>query len=125
VRDRSEEEREVATRRWRQRWLTVLQEHLSGRDKELLQELVAEFGMFEHPDFATWSSGIWVGPTSPVEADQLQSMELTELLEFLRSWRAPSGSLEDSPAGLGRALAAAVTAEPQRFAEHAHEFRGV
>ena len=102
--------------------LSVFKDGLPAEWKARYDELAAKFGAPEHPDFTVYHSG-WVGETSPKSADELSAMEIADLLIFLRSWQPASGEmLADTTEGLGRQLAAAVAADPPRFARHAHEF---
>jgi len=103
--------------------LSILKNGLPGEWMARYEELVTRYGAPEHPDFSAYTSSGWVGSTSPKTVDELSSMELQELLEYLRSWQPKSGDMfADTREGLGRQLAAAVAADPAKFAAHAPEF---
>ena len=111
---------------WRRDWLTPLRGLLSGRDLELLESLEAEFGPAEHPEFLVGPTApIWIGPTSPVEDSDLETMGIDKLVELMKSWEPARGRCESSPTGLGRSLAKLVKSAPPRFALAAEAFRGV
>jgi hypothetical protein len=103
--------------------LSVLKEGLSAEWKARYDELAARYGAPEHPEFSAYSSSGWVGPTSPKTVEDLSSMELPDILAFLRSWQPTTAEMfADTIDGLGRQLTAAVAADPARFAPHALEF---
>ncbi len=111
---------------WRRGWLTPLRGLLTGSDLALLESLEAELGQAEHPEFLVWTDApVWVGPTSPVDDSDLESMAIEDLVELMRSWEPVRGWREASPSGLGRALAKLVKDDPARFASAADAFQGV
>jgi hypothetical protein len=122
-REPTEEEVHLAQEGMELKKLTVLKDGLPAEWKARYEELVARHGTPEHPDFSAYSSSGWVGPTSPKTIEELSSMEIPELLEYLRSWKPPSGEMfADTYEGLGRQLAGAVGADPAKFALHALAF---
>ncbi len=104
------------------RHLAVLADFLPDAWRRRYEELVAQLGAPEHPDFTSYSSEVWTGPTSPKTAEELLKMPVDELVPFLREWQ-PSGERHgDSYDGLGRQLTAAVAEQPERFAGEAMRF---
>jgi hypothetical protein len=86
------------------------------------EELAGQYGTPEHPDFGAYSTG-WVGSTSPKTLEELSSMETPDLLQYLGSWRPPSGQMvNDTYEGLGRQFAGAVAADPAKYAVEAPRF---
>ncbi len=114
----SPEEIERSDKYWRLQRLAPLHEVLPPEWKRRYKELTTELGEPEHPDLVVYAEGATWGPTSPKSADELRSMEIEELFDFLKNWRW-SGNLLMSPEGLGRELTALVASEPERFADHA------
>jgi hypothetical protein len=109
---------------WRLRRLAVLKDVLGPRWSSRYNELAEALGFEpDHPEFLSYSTGIWVGPTSPKEPDDLLGMSVDEAVRFLKEWEPDGDFMAPSPEGLGRALAAAVAAEPERFANAATLFR--
>jgi hypothetical protein len=109
---------------WRLRRLAVLKDVLGTPWRNRYDELVQTLGFEpDHPEFLSYSTGIWVGPTSPKERDDLLSMPVGDLVRFLREWKPGDDFMAPSPEGLGRALAAAVATEPERFAGAAMLFQ--
>jgi len=103
--------------------LTILKSGLPIDWKKRYEELAARHGVPEHPDFSSYSSGGWVGPTSPKTSHELSAMELPDLLEFLRSWVPPMREMfADTVDGLGRELASAVANDPEKYAGAAPGF---
>ena len=116
-------------RRWRLRLLSAIGRlALTPRLQQELDVLVAEFGQPEHPEFPSYHSAIWAGPTSPVTADELAAMPTSALLDHLRTWTPswppqPETIFGPSIEGQARALEQVVANNPAPLAEHAIEFR--
>jgi hypothetical protein len=107
---------------WRLRRLAVLKDVLGPVERQEYEALAATLGYEpERPDLLIYTSGMWVGPTSPKEASELESMTTQELAAFLREWRPSDEFMSPSREGLTRNLTTAVAAEPRRFAESAGE----
>lgn len=87
------------------------------------EELIKELGPPDHPTFASYSRGGWVGPTSPKTEDDLRAMAPEELLSFMKDWKPSPEWMADSRSGLGRTFEAVVTGDPPRFAPFAAGFR--
>lgn len=111
--------------RRRLRRLFPLREHLTGDWRDRYTALVKRFGEPEHPDFLSYHYPIWSGPTSPRDANEITAMSVEELTKFLRTWQQTEEWRGPSPEGLSRSIAAAVSQEPQRFADDAHQFIGL
>ena len=123
--DISENEIAAYTKFWQRDRLAPVKGALPQDWEDIYEALVKELGEPQHPDFMSYTSGGWIGPTSPKTADDIQSMPVAEVIEYLRSWTPSAGPFDDSREGLGRALAAAVAAAPERFAKEAGLFRGL
>ena len=82
--------------------------------------LIERFGVPKvYPSVSTFS---W-GSKSPLEAEQIRSMGMTEIVSFLKTWNpAPDDHFGPSREGLANAIQQAVAAEPARFATAAHDF---
>jgi hypothetical protein len=107
---------------WRLRRLAVLKDVLGPVERQEYAALAATLGYEpERPDLLMFTSGMWVGPTSPMEAGQLESMTTQEITAFLRAWQPSEEFMTPSREGLTRNLATAVAAEPRHFAESAGE----
>jgi hypothetical protein len=116
-------------RRWRLRLLSAIgRPVLTPRLQQDLAVLEADFGQPEHPEFPSYHSAMWVGPTSPVTADELAAMPIPALFEHLRTWTPawspqPETIFGPSIEGQARALEQVVANNPATLAEHATEFR--
>ena len=107
---------------WRLRRLAVLKEVLGPVERQEYEALAATLGYEpERPDLLIFSSGMWVGPTSPKEASELESMTTQEITAFLRAWQPSDEFMSPDREGLTRNLTTAVAAQPRRFAESAGE----
>jgi hypothetical protein len=120
-------ETEIAgcTKWWQRDRLAPLKEVLPQEWKERYKALVKELGEPSHPEFLSYTTGVWVGPTSPKSQEDIQNMAVADVVSYLRTWMPPEGPFADSPEGLGRAVAAAVSADPARFAKEANSFQGL
>lgn len=115
--------------RWRELhirdWLAILSPYLDVPYSERLEQLTDRHG--EPRPIARNESPIssWSGPTSPVEKEKIAEMAVDELLAFVRTW-VPDGTWR-SPTyeGMARAIADAVAAAPERYAERAPNFEGL
>jgi len=109
---------------WQSKRLVPILEYLAPAERAWAVALV-QTNSVESPTAVPRDESVgFVGPTSPLKADQLLAMTLDELLLLLESWE-PSGAwAAPSREGLGRALIAAVTQDPRRFAKAAERFVG-
>jgi len=120
------QEAETFARAWYYRRLSVLAESLPAPWSDEFSALQRDIGPFEHPEFISYSSGVsWVGPSSPKERSELESMPLTDLVDYLRTWEPSRDPTGDTMEGLGQTLSAMVAASPERFAPEASRFKGL
>lgn len=117
------EDTAAALEAWQVSLLNAIAEQLTGDDLAWYQRLVGDGRLSEHPDLTSYSSGMWIGPTSPISDDEFARMSLDELLRFLETWEPEAGWAKPSREGLGRALTAAASQAPEQFAKHALKFR--
>jgi len=111
---------------WQRDWLARFKLQLPDEWQHRYQGLVAEYGGEpEHPEFPVWMESGWVGPTSPMSAESLKAMQVSELVIYLKTWRPPSDFYAPSPEGLGRELTTIVSEDPARFAQEAQQFQGL
>lgn len=109
---------------WQRDRLALIQTHLPPNWKEFYDELVAEIGEPEHPEFVSYITTL-VGPTSPKSVQELSAMSIDDIVQFLKSWQ-PSGEMfAPSREGLGRILSEVVAKDPKRFASGATKFEGL
>ncbi len=121
---RSREELEAYAKHWRLRRFAMIPDALRGKWADRYSALVSELGKPDHPEFLFYTE-TGFGPTSPLSAQQLKAKSIPEAIGYLKAWQAPGGFLHPSPEGLARELAAAVSSDPDKFAQKAQEFRGV
>ena len=120
----AEEELRYADR-WRRDRLALLGEGIPEAWRTRYEELVRKLGEPEHPEFASYTGVVWVGPTSPTASEDLREMGMDELLGHLRFWEASGESMSPSYEGLGRELTDIVSSEPGPFAASSLGFRAV
>ena len=98
-----------------------LPEPWKSRFESLAQEFGGELPDSEFPHKIT----SFRGPTSPKNADELQTMPIGELITYLKEWVPPESFMGSSREGLGRDLASLVGIDPQRFSSAALQFQGL
>ena len=121
----TEEEELHYADRWRRDQLALLGDGLPADWRLRYEDLVRKLGEPEHPEFATYTGIVWVGPTSPAASEGLREMGMDELFGYLRSWEASGESMSPSYEGLGRELTGVVSSEPGPFAASSMGFRGL
>ena len=114
--------------RYRKSWwrykLTPIAEALPQEWRKLYEDLMSELGPPKHPQFLAMETS-WVGPTSPKSLDDLHSMAVEEIIEFIETWNPPLEPMTPSPEGLGRILSEAISEKPEEFAANAAAFKGL
>ena len=113
----SEEQEAAYVKVWQRDWLSYTADYLEGDLAKRYQQLVAEFGEPESPDFLTWS---WtsMGDKSPVSKDQMAQWSPADTLEHLRTWQPDTDNrweFHPSMAGLGRVFKAVVVERTAEF----------
>lgn len=112
----SREERQRFTLDHQRRFLWAIREHLPDAERDHLQRLVDQHGEPDHPDFLVWSTGVMVGPTSPIGSNEIVNMGPSGFAAYVETW-APSGDFMGPCAeGLARALQHAVSQQPEPWA---------
>lgn len=101
---------------WTLKRLSIIRESLSPKWKRLYETMVVELGEPEHPDFASYSSGVLMGPTSPIGADELGAMDVQTLVSFLSTWKPSHEFMGPTYEGLSRELAQTVASDPEKYA---------
>jgi len=110
---------------WKRDKLAVFSSSLPPDWKSKYEELVSELGPAEDTCFPYKMSTTWVGPTSPKTVDEIQSMDISEIIHFLKTWTPSRDPMSPSAEGLGRMLTEAVASDPEKYSEHANDFLGL
>jgi hypothetical protein len=110
--------------RWRRDRLGAVRDALPPPLRARYSELAQRLGDAEHSDFASYTSAMWTGPTSPLSQQEILALSIDDLISYLQQWRPQPSGWPPAPSieGLARELATAVTASPHRFAERAENF---
>lgn len=112
---------------WQRDKLYHIKDDLSENWKKRYAELVKKYGEPDHPGFPFWSSGVWVGPTSDVTAQELADMDIDKLIDLLKNWqpkKEPHG-FGPTKEGMGRELGSAIKLKPEKFKDTAEKFKGL
>jgi hypothetical protein len=110
---------------WQRDRLALFSNGLPEEWERRYDTLIEEYGPAEHPEFATYTTAMWVGPTSPIGTEDLRSMSVEEIARYLSSWEPSGDFMTPSPEGLGRELASVITSDPEHFAASSSYFRGL
>lgn len=121
----TEDQIDSYTKQWKRDHLTLISKDLPDAQKEELEKLTAEFGKSEHPEFATYRIGGAWGHKSPKAATDLASLDIDDLIDFLRNWEPPNDWMGASPEGLSRELASLVASDPGKVDSLADLFIGL
>jgi hypothetical protein len=103
--DVSDDEVAVVRRRMKYRLLLPLDPVLPTGLKAELAEMKTEFGAMEHPEFGSYVTSSFTGPTSPLDHDALGAMSPDALRTYLETWEPGEGHpFGPSREGLAREL---------------------
>ena len=111
-------------KRWKLKRLNWISDNLPSELNKLYDELVSEFGRPESP-LEIVSPTYWGGYKSPLSIDELDSMSVPDIVEYLRGWVPKVDKAEMCPEGLGRSLKVAVKNAIRKFAIKADLFKGL
>jgi len=102
-------------RRWVLRRLYAIRDCLSDdQQRQVLADLVSEYGIPEHPSFLSYSSVSWESASTKTSG-QLVSMQEAEILAELKKGLPYEGFGQPDQEGLANALRAAIVENPQHF----------
>ena len=113
----TQEQKAAYVRKWQRNRLSFAAKHLEGDLAEDYQQLVADLGEAEHPDFLSWSRS-FMGDTSPASEDEMAEWSPLKTIEYLRSWSPDDHSgwgPDHSMVGLGRAFKSMVEQRVSEF----------
>lgn len=108
---------------WQRNRLAWFKTHLPENWRQRYQTLVDECGEPEHPEFSSYVSTGYVGPTSPMPAKDIKTMPISELVAFLQTWQPPADHFAPSLEGLGRELTTVVAEDPTLFVLASDQFK--
>lgn len=115
----TEERADLYRKRWQRNRLALIRDDLPPDWRGRYDQLVAELGEPEHPEFQSYSLGTKRGPTSPISASEIASLSVEEIVErilgFHAAWTPSRDISSPTPDGLSRELSSAVSAAPGRF----------
>jgi len=118
-------EKDEDRRFWRLRRLAPIRDVLPAHWRARYEELVAEFGEVEWPEYVSPPSSIRWGYESPKSSEEIRQMSFEEILTFLKEWQPSASPIGPTPEGLGQQLTAVVSSEPERFADEVESLKGV
>lgn len=110
--------------KWRRDRLSWLLRGLPQKSREYYAALVAKHGEPNSPVRERRRGG-FVGWTSPKGTDELQTLSVSEIVKFLKTWKPSAEMTAPSAEGLSRNLSSVVTQDPGRFAAEATSFVGL
>jgi hypothetical protein len=105
-------------------WICI--ENLPDNWGARFQELIKCYGEPVRPEYTFYVEAGFKGQQTLKTRDELKSMSVKEIIDFLIKWIPPESPLgEPSPRSLGQTLTSVVAEDPSRFASEAGQFRGV
>ena len=119
----AEEVRSRVTR-WQRDRLEPIAELVPEAWKARYTAVVAEHEAAEHPDFLAYHSGVSCGQPSPKSAQEIGSMPLPALVDFMRTWKPTKGWDQPTQCDLSIEFMTAVGANPTRYADKMDSFIG-
>ena len=111
--------------RWQRDRLAPIGGSLPSEWSKRYESLVARHGPPQFQDGLGGEATWWTGPTSPISATELAELDVHEVLEFVRRWRASGEWESPTPEGLGRVLAADVEKRASDYLAHVQEWDGL
>ncbi len=109
-----DEERRMWTIYWQRRRLAWIHQDLDEDWKARYARIVKETGEPENPDFTSYTT-TWIGPTSPVNAEELGSRSVEEIARYVQTWKPTGDPRQPDKEGLARTLEAVVAKTPAEF----------
>ena len=105
---------------WQKSRLSLIRDYLPEKWRRRYDELVDELEEPEQPSCSTPSRPIGTKPS-----DELQTITVDELVEFLKRWQPSDEAMKPTPEELARKVGEAVAASPTKFACEAPKFKGL
>lgn len=118
----SHEEKDSYMARWQTNYLSAIREALPPEWMEKWKELVSKYGAPEHPDFHSYISSVWVGPTSPLTKEEIANKTPQETVAYLRTWKPSKDFSAPSEEGLAREFGKAISDNPSNYIKICQEF---
>jgi len=112
-------------RAWKRQHLALIADALPADLRSEYDEIIAELGSAEHPDFLGWVGEVWSGPSAPSSAPELEKLTIDQLFSLFAEFKpqprfdGPFASRE----GLARELTKVIGKAPAPFAAAAARFR--
>lgn len=109
-------------------WLAAIKDY-SEEEAELYQNQIKITGAEpEHPSFSSYMTSEKseiVRPSSPYTIKELSEMEITDLIEELKSFKGDGGWEEPSIFGLSQSFKDAIVSDPLRYIEYLDKFKNL
>jgi hypothetical protein len=112
-------------RYWKFERYAVVKDLLDVERKVFFDSLTAEFGTPEDLEAPTQRFESWVGPTSPLDEEQLGKLSTDEIIDYLEKWIPTKDHFSPSPNGLGRLLSNLVKDRVSEFVERLAKFKSL
>ncbi len=108
---------------WTLRKMTPISSVLPSEVREIYSNLVKKFG--DSPDYyyTTPRNRSFMGPTSPIDFNELKTMKVEELINALLSWKRDGEWIGDTQIGLGRELERVIASDPNKYTTQINDFK--
>ncbi len=122
IEGQTEENVGIQKERWQLRFLTPIKDYLPDDWKQKYQKMIGRHGELAMEEEEVTG---WIGPTSPLTAEEINDLKPEEVLDYVAEWSPPKQAFRaSSPEGLGRLLEQTVqerSLEFSRLAERLSE----
>lgn len=113
---------DLIVNRWYYSKLWPIQNSLDEKRSKNFNELKKKFKDIKHPDFLYYVTG-GIGPLSPKEPIDFKSMDIGDIISYLKDWQPSEDPFGPSPEGLGRTLTGIVASDPESFTAYTEQFK--
>lgn len=108
---------------WQRDYLYYINPHLPSNWKTYYHELLGDYGPPEYPELSYME--MIEGHISPLSREEVQTLSIDELLEYLKSWEPGEDWGSPSREGLARTLEVCVASNPDMITEYMNELEDI
>lgn len=120
--EKGPQNREKDFKDWKTRKYVIVKKYLSNVQLNKLKELLDSKPEPQISEYLIKSGFTFVGPTSPINKDDMLGKNINEIIRYLLDWEPSKGIYEPTPEGLGRVLEQVVEEKTEDFSNNSDEF---
>ncbi len=107
---------------WRVRLISIIQNDLTAIQRKKYAFLLKQAKKLDQPYFTSYHHEAFVGPTSPKNESDLENKDVSEVIDFLKSWNPNDEFFGPSRSGLGMSFRNIVAKESAKYSKDAVMF---